>query len=88
MEPIDTDMDYMTTPGEPRGATPGSRFNALLIFPFLGFLLLLIFAAAAIFQFDLSDLIDSLMGLMMLLFLLLIAMLFWAFAPMVRQSHH
>jgi hypothetical protein len=85
MEPIDTDMDYTAAPGAP---TPGSRLNALLIFPILGFLLLLIFAAAAIFQFNLSDLIDSLMGLMMLLFILLIAMLFWALAPMVRQSHH
>ena len=69
MEQIDTDMDYTATPGAP---TPGSRLNSLLIFPILGFLLLLIFAAAAIFQFDLSDLIDSLMGLMTLLFLLLI----------------
>ncbi len=84
MEPLDTDMDYMVR--ESRPATPGSRFNALLIFPILGFLLLLVFLAAAIFQLNLSDLIDTLMGVMTVLFLVFIAMLFWAEAPRVNRG--
>jgi hypothetical protein len=76
MEPLDT--DYMVR--EPRPATPGSRFSVLLIFPILGFLLILFFIAAAIFQFNISDIIDSLMGVMILLFIAVIAGLFWAYA--------
>lgn len=79
MEPLDTEMDY--TLRAPRSRTSGSRMNALLILPILGFILLLVFIVAAIFQLDLSDLIDSLMGLVTLLFLVMIAMLFWALAP-------
>jgi len=82
MEPLDTDMEYMVR--EPRAATPGSRTNVLLVLPILGLILLLVFIAAAVFQLDLSDLIDSLMGLMLLFFFVLIALLFWALAP---QSH-
>jgi hypothetical protein len=83
MEQLDTDMEYMAR--VPRSATSGSRMNALLILPALGFLLLLIFIAAAIFQFDLSDLIDSLMGLMMVFFVVMIGMLFWALAPRANK---
>jgi hypothetical protein len=83
MEPLDTDMEYMAR--EPRQRTPGSRMNALLILPALGFLLILVLISAAIFQFDMSDLIDSLMGLMTLFFIVLVAMLFWALAP---RSHN
>jgi len=86
MEPLDTDMDYMVpTPG---AANPDSRFNVILVMPVIGILLLLIFAIAAIFQLDLSGLIDSLMGLLMLLFFVLIALLFWAMAPRVHSSSH
>jgi protein-S-isoprenylcysteine O-methyltransferase Ste14 len=86
MEPLDTDIDYMVrTPG---AANPDSRFNVILVMPVLGILLLLIFAIAAIFQINLSDLIDSLMGLLLLLFFVLIALLFWAMAPRVRSSSH
>jgi hypothetical protein len=83
MEPLDTDMEYMAR--RPRQQTPGSRMNALLILPALGFLLILVFITAVIFQFNLSDLIDSLMGLMTLFFVVLVVMLFWALAP---RSHN
>ena len=79
MEPLDTDLQSMVR--EPRPAVPGSRLNALLIFPALGVLLMLVFIAAAIFQFDISAFIDSLMVLVTLLFFALVAMLFWALAP-------
>ncbi|GAC1379157.1 MAG: hypothetical protein NVS4B7_08400 [Ktedonobacteraceae bacterium] len=85
MEPLDTDMDYMA--GAPRSANPASRFNVLLILPILGILLLLVFATAAIFQLNLSDLIDSLMGMLTLFFFVLIALLFWAMAPRSHESH-
>ena len=83
MEPLDTDMDYMVR--ETRPQTPGSRMNALLILPILGFILILVFIAAAVFQLNLSDLIDSLMGLITLFFLVMIAMLFWALAPRAHR---
>ncbi len=79
MEPLDTDLEYMTS--EPRPVTPGSRLNALFIFPIIGLILVLVFIAAAIFQLRLSDLIDTLVGVMLVLFAVLIAMLFWALAP-------
>ena len=84
MEPLDTDTDYMVR--ETRPQTPGSRMNALLILPILGFILILVFIAAAVFQLNLSDLIDSLMGLVTLFFLVMIAMLFWALAPGADKS--
>jgi hypothetical protein len=78
MEPIESDLDYMA---QPRPANPGSRFNVLLIFPILGFLILIVFISAAVFQFDLSGLVDSLIGFMILLFVALVVGLFWAMAP-------
>jgi len=86
MEPLDTDMDYMVR--APRQANPDSRFNVILVLPSIGILLLLIFIIAAIFQIDLSELIDSLMGLIILLFFVFIGLLFWAMAPRVRGSSH
>ncbi len=83
MESLDTDMDYMVR--ETRPQTPGSRMNALLILPILGFILILVFITAAVFQLNLSDLIDSLMGLITLFFLVMIAMLFWALAPRAHR---
>lgn len=79
MEPLDTDLEY--TARGPRPATPGSRMNALLIFPVLGFLLILVFIGSAIFQWNISDLIDSLVGLLLLLFFAFVGMLFWALSP-------
>jgi hypothetical protein len=84
MEPLDTDLDYMRT--QPRPVNPASRFNAMLILPIIGGLLVLLFISAAIFQFDLSGLIDSLVGLMMLLFVVLVVMLFWALAPRANRT--
>jgi hypothetical protein len=84
MEPLDTDLEYVIN--EPRPSTPGSRVNALLIFPVLGTLLVLIFIGSAIFQWNLSDLIDSLVGLLLVLFFVFIIMLFWALAPRSHQA--
>ena len=79
MEPLDTDMQYISN--EPRPATPGSRLNVLFIFPIIGLILVLVFIGAGIFQWDISNLVDSLVGLMLLLFAALIVALFWALAP-------
>ncbi len=84
MEPLDSDLDYMVRPSRPAGSS--SRTKALLIFPILGIILVVVFAAAAIFQLDLSDLVDSLMGLLILLFVLALVMLFWAMAPRAKQT--
>jgi len=84
MEPLDTDLDYVRT--EPRQVNPAARFNAMLILPIIGALLVLLFISAAIFQFDLSGLVDSLIGLMMVLFVVLIVMLFWALAPRANRT--
>jgi len=84
MEPLDTDLEYSAR--GPRPATPGSRVTFMFIFPLLGFLLILIFIGAAIFQWDLSDLIDSLVGLLLLLFAAFVGMIFWALAPRAEQG--
>jgi len=84
MEPLDTDLDYVRT--EPRQMNPASRFNVMLILPIIGVLLVLLFISAAIFQFDLSGLVDSLVGLMMVLFVVLVVMLFWAMAPRANKT--
>ncbi|HLI07130.1 MAG TPA: hypothetical protein VKV40_11235 [Ktedonobacteraceae bacterium] len=83
MEPIEEDMDYMA---RSRPSQPGSRFNVLFIFPVIGVLILLLFIAAGVFQFDLSGIVDSLVGLMILFFFLLIVALFWAFASGAGQG--
>jgi uncharacterized RDD family membrane protein YckC len=84
MEPLDTDLDYVGS--EPPPAKPGSRFSVMLILPILGVLLALTFIAAAIFQWNLSDLVDSLVGLLLLLFVVAIVLLFWAGAPRSSQT--
>jgi len=53
----------------------------MLFIPILGFLLVLIFIGAAVFQWDLSQLIDSLIGLFLVMLVVIIALLFWAGAP-------
>lgn len=78
MEPLDSDLEYAA---EERPAKPGSKMSALFLFPVIGFIILLVFIGAAIFQWDLSDLISPFMGLLMILFFALIAMLFWALSP-------
>lgn len=84
MEPLDTDMDYVVR--EARPARSESRMNALLILPIIGVVFMLVFISAAIFQLDLTNVIDSLMGLMMLLFFVFIGLLFWGLAPRVHKS--
>lgn len=79
MEPLDTDTVY--TGRQPRQSKPGSRLNVMLILPIIGFLILLLFIAAAVFQFDLSGIVDSLVGLLLLLFIVTIVLLFWGLAP-------
>lgn len=79
MEPLDTDLEYVRS--GPRPARPGSRYTVMLIVPTLGFLLVLIFIGAAVFQWDLSQLIDSLIGLFLAMLVVIIALLFWAGAP-------
>lgn len=84
MEPLDTDVEYVRS--GPRPARPGSRYNVMLIIPILGFLLVLIFIGAAVFQWDLSPLIDSLIGLFLVLFVVIIALLFWAGAARSNEA--
>ena len=84
MEPLDTDLEYVSS--GPRPARPGSRFSVMLIIPILGLLLVLTLIGAAVFQWDLSELIDSLIGLFMVLFFVIIALLFWAGAPKSRDT--
>ena len=79
MEPLDTDLEYVRSGQRP--AKPGSRYNVMLIIPILGFLLVLVLIGAAVFQWDLSELIDLFIGLFMILFFVIIGMLFWAGAP-------
>lgn len=83
MEPLDTDLDYTQ---EESPSKPGSRMSALLIFPVLGFLFVLLLIAAVLFQIDLSDLISPFMGLMMLLFFVVVIMLFWALSYRASQA--
>ena len=84
MEPLDTDMDYIVR--EPQPATAESRMNVLLILPIIGVVIMLVFITAAIFQLDLTNVIDTLMGLMILFFFVFIGLLFWGLAPRVRKS--
>jgi polyferredoxin len=84
MEPLDTDLDYMVR--APRRTRPHQRMNALLIFPIFGVLLMLLFISAAVFQFDLSDVVDSIIGLMLFFGALYIVLIFWANAPRGNQS--
>ncbi len=84
MEPLDTDLQYRAPEtGRPRA---GSRVSVLFIFPIIGFLLILLFIASAVFQIDLSDVVDSIIGLLIFCFALFIALLFWALAPRTPRS--
>ena len=84
MEPLDTDLEYVQRGQRP--SQPGSRFNVMLIIPILGLLLVLVFIGAAVFQWDLSGLIDSLIGLFMILFFVIVGLLFWAGAPKTHDA--
>ena len=84
MEPLDTDLEYVRSGQRP--ARPGSRFNVMLILPILGLLLVLVFIGAAVFQWNLSQLIDSLIGLLMILFFVTVGMDFWPGGPRTREK--
>ena len=84
MEPLDTDMDYVVH--EPRPMRPETRMNVLFILPIIGGIIMLSFISAALFQLDLSGVVDTLMGLMIVFFIVFIALLFWGMAPSTRKS--
>jgi hypothetical protein len=88
MEPLDTDIDYEKIARAPRrrgGIGRDTRFNVLLIFPLLGVVWLLYLAAAALFQFPVTGVVNPVLAFMILLFAAFIAALFWAFAPSVNK---
>jgi hypothetical protein len=58
----------------------------MLIIPMLGFLLVLVLIGAAVFQWNLSGLIDSLIGLFLVLLAIIIGLLFWAGASRSGES--
>ncbi|HEX4715203.1 MAG TPA: hypothetical protein VH164_09780 [Ktedonobacteraceae bacterium] len=84
MEPLDSDIEYMSN--APRPATPASRLSILYIFPILGVLLVLFFAASAIFQFNISALVDNLVVLMVVLFFVFAGIIFWSLSLRTRES--
>jgi fatty acid desaturase len=82
MEPLDSDLDYVVRERKPsRFATRNARFNWLLIVPGLGLLWVLYLIGAALFQWDVSNVVGPVMVLMILGFLLLGGLLFWANSP-------
>ena len=86
MEPLDTDLqEYMVR--EPRqNVDPRSRLNYALALPILGVVMMLFFIIAAIFQFDISDYIDSLVGLLLAFFFVFVGLLFWGLAPREKKA--
>lgn len=84
MEPLESDIEYVRN--APRPSTPASRLSILYIFPILGVLLILFFGASALFQWDISALVDNLVVLLVILFFVFIGILFWATAPRANKS--
>lgn len=84
MEPLDSDIEYVSN--APRPSTPASRLSILYIFPILGVILVLFFAGAFAFQWDISVLVDNLVVLMVVLFFIFTAIVFWALAPRESRS--
>lgn len=83
MEPLDSDIEYMSN--APRPATPASRLSILYIFPILGVLLVLFFAGAFAFQWNISVLVDNLVVLLVVLFFVFTGILFWGLSA--ARSH-
>jgi hypothetical protein len=79
MEPLDSDIAYLSN--VPRPSTPAARLRILYIFPVLGALLVLFFVSAALFQWNVSVLVDNLVVLMVVLFFVFLGIVFWATAP-------
>ena len=76
MEPLDSDLQYVVYPSNPR-----SRFNWLYILPALGTVWLLYLTGAAIFEWPVYGIVDTVMGLFIVLFLVMAALFLWALAP-------
>ena len=79
MEPLDSDIEYVSN--APRPSTPASRLSILYIFPVLGVLLVLFFAGAIIFQWNISVIVDNLVVLLVILLFVFTGLLFWGLAP-------
>jgi hypothetical protein len=84
MEPLDSDIEYLSN--APRPSTPAARLSILYIFPILGAFLVLFFVGAAIFQWNVSVLVDNLVVLMVILFFVFLGIVFWATAPRANQG--
>ena len=84
MEPLESEIEYVSN--APRPSTPASRLSILYIFPILGVLLALFFACAAIFQWNISALVDNLVVLMVVLFFVFFGIVFWATAPRSNEG--
>ena len=84
MEQLDTDIEYMSN--APRPSTPAERLSILYIFPILGVLLVVFFALALAFQWNISVLVDNLVVLMVVLFFVFTGIIFWALAPRSKND--
>ena len=84
MEPLDTDLEYVVQ--KTREAHPEKRFNWLYILPILGVLWVLFLTLAAVFQFDISTIVDPIMGIMIAVFIVFVGALFWALAPRTSKA--
>ncbi|HEU5381940.1 MAG TPA: hypothetical protein VFV38_41500 [Ktedonobacteraceae bacterium] len=84
MEPLDTDIEYLGR--APRPSSPAQRLSILYIFPILGVLLVLLFAGAVAFQWDLSLIVNNLVVLMVILFFVFTGIVFWALTPRASES--
>lgn len=84
MEPLDSDIEYLSN--VPRPSTPAARLSILYIFPILGALLVLFFVGAAVFQWNVSVLVDNLVVLMVILFFVFLGIVFWATAPRANRG--
>ena len=76
MEPLDSDLEYVIQPSNPK-----ARLNWLYILPALGTLWLLYLMGAAAFQWPVSGVVGTVMGLFIVLFIVMAALLLWAMAP-------
>jgi len=84
MEQFDTDIEYMSN--APRPSTPAERLSILYIFPILGVLLVVFFALALTFQWNISVLVDNLVVVMVVLFFVFTGIIFWALAPRSKND--
>ena len=76
MEPLDSDLEYVIYPSDPK-----SRINWLYLLPALGGVWLLYLMGAAAFQWSVSGVVGTVMGLFIVLFIVMAALLLWAMAP-------